>query len=140
MKTFLSILSISLIFLTLSFCSKNSEPESEVQPPTASVSADDVISMDKLTKKPTIIKQALPEYPEAARKAGIEGRAVVQITILEDGSVSDAKILQSSGNEALDKSALTATKDFKFSPGMVEDKAVKTRVAVPIQFTLDEKK
>ena len=140
MKKFLSILSISLVFLALLFCSKNSEPETDVQSPTASISADDVISMDKLTNKPTIIKQALPEYPKAARQAGIEGQAVVQITILEDGSVSDAKILQSSGNETLDQSALTAAKAFKFSPGKVENKAVKTQVSVPFQFRLDDKK
>lgn len=140
MKTFLSILIISFVFLTLSFCSKNSESETEVQPPALSISTDDVVSMEKLNVKPTIIEQTLPEYPEAAKQAGIEGRAVIQVTILEDGSVTETKILQSSGNDLLDQSALTAAKDFKFSPGKVEDKAVKTQVAVPIQFTLDGKK
>jgi protein TonB len=140
MKKFLSILSIFLVFFALTFCSKNSESETEVQPPTASISADDIVPMEKLTRKPTVIKQALPEYPEAAKQAGIEGRAVVQITILEDGSVSDAKVLQSSGNEVLDQSSLTAAKAFKFSPGMLDDQAVKTHISVPFQFKLDDKK
>jgi protein TonB len=141
MKAPLSILSIALLLLVLFSCSKNSESDTVEQPPATSIIADDTVPVEKLTSKPTILNQALPEYPEVAKQAGIEGRAVIQITVLEDGSVGDdAKVLQSSGNEALDQSAITAAKAFKFSPGKVDDRAVKTHLAIPFQFSLDEKK
>lgn len=140
MKAPLSILSITLLLLVLFSCSKNSESDTMEQPPATSIIVDDTVPVEKLTSKPTILNQALPEYPEVAKQAGIEGRAVIQITVLEDGSVGDAKVLQSSGNDALDQSAIMAAKAFKFSPGKVDDRAVKTHLAIPFQFSLDEKK
>jgi protein TonB len=49
-------------------------------------------------------------YPESARMAGITGRARVAFTYL-DGTVSDVRLVVSSGSGLLDRAALAAVRD-----------------------------
>jgi len=44
----------------------------------------------------------VPDYPTTVRDAGIEGTAVVEALLDLDGSVMDARMLKSSGNQMLD--------------------------------------
>lgn len=45
-------------------------------------------------------------YPEAARRQGIEGSLVLSVDVLPDGSVDQIRILRSSGHDILDESAV----------------------------------
>ena len=45
-------------------------------------------------------------YPEAARRRGIEGSLVLSADILPDGSVDQVRVLRSSGHDILDESAV----------------------------------
>lgn len=45
-------------------------------------------------------------YPEAARRQGVEGSLVLSVDILADGSVEEIRILRSSGHEVLDEAAI----------------------------------
>ena len=54
-----------------------------------------------------------PKYPESARSKGIEGTAKVKLEVDDRGNVTDVKIAQSSGNDALDKEAVRAAKRWK---------------------------
>ena len=54
-----------------------------------------------------------PKYPESARRKGIEGTAKVKLEVDDRGNVTDVKIAQSSGNEALDKEAVRAARRWK---------------------------
>lgn len=45
-------------------------------------------------------------YPEAARRQGIEGSLVLSVDILVDGSVDDIRVLRTSGHELLDEAAI----------------------------------
>ncbi|MGY6553695.1 MAG: energy transducer TonB [Wenzhouxiangella sp.] len=45
-------------------------------------------------------------YPEAARRQGIEGSLVLSVDILADGSVDEIRVLRSSGHELLDEAAI----------------------------------
>ena len=45
-------------------------------------------------------------YPEAARRQGIEGNLVLSVDILADGRIDAVRILRSSGHELLDEAAL----------------------------------
>ncbi len=47
-------------------------------------------------------------YPETARRDGVEGAPKVVFSILEDGKVSQVKIVESSGNAVLDGAAMEA--------------------------------
>jgi TonB family protein len=76
-------------------------------------------------------------YPEEAKQNGIEGKVMVQAFIDEEGNVKIAEVLKGAG-PLLDKAALDAVRDVKFTPGYNEGKAVKTQVAIPIMFKLKE--
>jgi periplasmic protein TonB len=51
------------------------------------------------------------EYPESARRNGIQGQLLMKFTILKSGKVTDVEILKSSGYPALDNAAKKALFD-----------------------------
>ncbi|SMO37124.1 energy transducer TonB [Gracilimonas mengyeensis] len=75
------------------------------------------------------------EYPEMARKAGIEGRVVVQFVIDTDGNVQDPVVIRGIGG-GCDEEALKAVKKAKFVPGRQRGKPVMVRYSLPISFSL----
>lgn len=89
----------------------------------------------KVEVKPEPIKTVLPEYPEVARKAGLEGRVTVAAIVDESGNVIYAEIV-SSTNKVFEEPALKAAYQYKFKPGMMKDKKVKVRVIIPFAFKL----
>jgi periplasmic protein TonB len=76
------------------------------------------------------------EYPEIARKAGVEGRVVVHCLIDRQGRVVQTKILKSLGNNGCDEAAVAAIKSVKWKPAKQRDKPVKVWVAIPVVFQL----
>jgi protein TonB len=81
------------------------------------------------------IQKAL-RYPEIARKAGIEGRVIVQVLVSEKGSVVDTRIMKSLGHSGCDEAAVKAIKSVKWKPALQRDKPVKVWVAIPVIFRL----
>jgi TonB family protein len=76
-------------------------------------------------------------YPEAAKKAGKDGRVVVQFVVEADGSISNAKVVRSV-NEELDAEAVRVIEKMpNWKPGMQNGKAVRVRYNIPIAFRLN---
>jgi protein TonB len=79
------------------------------------------------------------QYPEAARKAGIEGRVFVQFTVTKAGTVQDIEVLKRVDKE-LDAEAIRVLKGMppeSWTPGKQNGKAVNVRMTVPVMFKLD---
>ena len=76
-------------------------------------------------------------YPEVARKAGIQGKVLVQVKIDENGDVVEHQILESLGNNGCDEAALNAVKSVKWVPAKQGDDPVAVWVAIPIVFKLN---
>ena len=75
-------------------------------------------------------------YPEAAEKTGAQGRVLVQFVIEEDGSVSDAKVVQKVSDE-LDAEALRVVSAMpKWKPGRQKGELVRVKYTIPITFRL----
>lgn len=74
-------------------------------------------------------------YPEIARKAGIEGRVVVQFIVDEGGNVVNPTVIRGIGG-GCDEAAIEAVKGVKFTPGMQGGRAVKVQFQLPIVFRL----
>jgi TonB family protein len=89
----------------------------------------------KVEVKPEPIKTVLPEYPEVARKAGLEGRVTIAAIVDENGNVVYAEVVNST-NKVFEEAALKAAYQYKFKPGMMKDKKVKVRVIIPFAFKL----
>lgn len=73
-----------------------------------------------LPKSDPGIPLSAPRYPSAARKLGQTGTVVLRLHVLEDGSVADALIAQSSGYPDLDYAAFYETFRWRLSPGTID--------------------
>ncbi len=87
--------------------------------------------------KPRLVRVARPEYPEMARAAGIEGKAVVSMLVDTLGNVAKAEVYVTSGNTSLDQAAVNAAYKCGFVPGYQRDRPVAVRnVILPFNFRL----
>ncbi|KAA3662933.1 MAG: energy transducer TonB [Calditrichaeota bacterium] len=76
------------------------------------------------------------KYPDIARKAGIEGRVIVNVLVGTDGTVKDTKILKSLGHTGCDEAAIAAIKAVRWTPAKQRDRAVQVWVGIPVIFKL----
>ena len=82
------------------------------------------------------VRRALEsEYPPLLRDAGIGGTVQVWFFIDEKGKVTNAKVNEGSGHQALDDAALRVAPVFKFTPALNRDRAVPVWVSLPVTFT-----
>ena len=76
-------------------------------------------------------------YPRAARRLGVEGNAVVLITIDAGGRVVEVKLAKSSGHDVLDAAALGAARSVARVPAAPKDLDwTKRSVRVPFRFSI----
>jgi protein TonB len=75
------------------------------------------------------------QYPEIAKRAGIEGKVYVRAFVDENGNVVDAEVIKGIG-AGCDEAALDAVIKTKFTPGKQRGKPIKVQVTVPILFRL----
>lgn len=72
-----------------------------------------------------------PNYPYEARRGGVTGSGVAQLTVNQGaGNVIEARMSQSTGNAILDNATVETLRRWRFKPGVPES------VSVPITFTL----
>lgn len=88
------------------------------------------------TAGPQILSAPAPVYPESARQSGISGTVLVGLAINEAGTVSDAWVESSSGNDALDRAAVQAVLSWQFIPARQNGLPVPVRTRVPVIFGL----
>jgi protein TonB len=75
------------------------------------------------------------EYPDFARKAGIEGRVFVQFVVNEEGNVVQPKVTRGV-HKLLNEEALRAVQELDCNPGMQRGNPVKVRMSLPVTFRL----
>jgi TonB family protein len=75
-------------------------------------------------------------YPEAAYKAGVQGRVIATFVVEKDGSISEAKVVKHMSAE-LDAEALRVINSMpNWTPGKQNGVAVRVKYTVPITFRL----
>ena len=85
-------------------------------------------------KEPKKIKDVKPVYPEAAKSAGIQGIVIIETVIGTDGAVNEAKVLRSVPE--LDRAAIDAVMQWKYTPTLLNGKAVEVIMTVTVTFSL----
>ena len=71
----------------------------------------------------------------AARRMGIEGTVVLRVVVAPDGTPKSVVVLESSGHDVLDASALeTVRRRWRFVPARRNGIPVEDSVQVPIRF------
>lgn len=74
-------------------------------------------------------------YPEMARKAGIEGRVIVQFIVNEEGKVENPHVVRGIGG-GCDEEALRAVSNALFKPGRQRGNPVRVQYSLPVIFKL----
>jgi protein TonB len=85
---------------------------------------------------PKYAENPKPLYPREARKKGFQGEVVLRVEVLTNGLVGQVEVRKSSGHEILDRSALSAVKEWKFFPAKKGENAIPFWVNIPIKFQL----
>ncbi|MBN8498165.1 TonB family protein [Accumulibacter sp.] len=75
------------------------------------------------------------EYPELAKRMGIEGKVVVRVTVNEKGEATQVDILKRA-NSVLNEAAIYTIYKSRFTPAQHRGKNVISQITLPIQFSL----
>ena len=91
------------------------------------------------TPQPVLVAGANPVYPEAERKAGVEGSVLLACEVGADGTVTKLAAEQEvPGHPAFTEAALAAVRQWRFEPAREGGKAVACAVKIPVRFKLDD--
>ncbi len=85
---------------------------------------------------PQIISAQQPDYPEIARRAGLEGSVWVKILVGKDGKPIRAVSLNGASNELFEEEAIKAAMKYKFTPATMSMGPVKVWVSIKFKFQL----
>jgi len=81
-----------------------------------------------------IIHQVMPEYPELARQAGVQGTVVLDTVVSVEGAVTQVKFV--SGPEALSQAAMDAVRWWRYEPYLVNGQPATVETTVDVDFRL----
>src|SRR5262245_1002727 len=84
--------------------------------------------------RPKKIHDVSPVYPTIALASRVEGLVVIEATIGPTGDVVDAKVLR--GKPLLDRAALDAVRQWRFTPTLLNGKAIAVIMSVTVDFKL----
>lgn len=104
------------------------------QPLSAPARQNGPLRVGGAIRPPTKVFHIDPSYPDEARAAGVQGVVVLEITIDEDGSVIDARVVRSV--PLLDQAALDAVGQWLFEPTLLNGEPVEIEMNVVVNFTL----
>lgn len=110
----------------------------------------------KAPGEPKLVQQVKPVYPADAKKEGVEGVYVIDVTIGKDGAIRDATLAASAptmerldqlktkegrfsgteGDKRLAEAALAAVKQWKYAPIVKDGKPVDFKATVTVRFKL----
>ncbi|WP_170106939.1 energy transducer TonB [Agitococcus lubricus] len=97
-------------------------PETEITPPRSDASS---------------LNNANPSYPAMSRRLAEQGKVLLDVLILANGTVGEIKLKQSSGFKRLDDAALQAVKQWRFQPAKRGNQAIDYWYVLPISFSLN---
>ena len=76
------------------------------------------------------------QYPKAAIDQGWQGKIVIAVEILADGSFGQYQVMHSTGHQILDEAAVQTLQSWKFHPAVQAGKAFRTCIQIPVTFQL----
>ena len=92
------------------------------------------IRVNPAEQQKRLVLAPLPEYPEAARRAGIEGQVTLLLRIDRDGTVDTVE--QLSGEPVLGRAAAEAIEQWRYSPLRIGGEPVSVLTSVTLAFQL----
>ena len=85
--------------------------------------------------QPRLVSKVEPEYSEEARRLGVNSTVVLSVVVSADGSPRNMTVARRSGF-GLDEKAMEAVAQWRFNPGMKEEKPVNVYATIEVNFRL----
>jgi protein TonB len=79
-------------------------------------------------------RNVTPEFPEAARKQGVEGLVILKIVVSETGAVKDVQVMK--GEEPFVSAAVAAVKTWRYKPASFQGEPIAVFKIVKVPFKL----
>jgi periplasmic protein TonB len=98
-------------------------------------SGDQILRPGGDVHPPVLVRRVEPVYPEAARKARLEGDVMLEAIITSRGEIEEVRVVKS-GGLFLDASARDAVERWKYRPATLNGRAVRVLLTVTINFRL----
>lgn len=77
-----------------------------------------------------------PDYPADARRRNEAGRVLLRVDVGADGAPTNIAFVDRSGSQSLDRAAMAAVRDWRFTPARRNGQPVASQVTVPVDFVL----
>lgn len=99
---------------------------------------DDTLSVQGGVTPPQLVRRVEPEYPENARRSGVEGKVILQAVVEEDGTIGSLKLLRAPSLDiGLSDAARRAVSAWKYEPATEYGKPVRVYLTVVVTFKLE---
>lgn len=112
---------------------QRAQQEASARAAQQAANATPVMSSPRFRQRPR-----QPDYPRAAMEAGVEGTAIVRVTLSSGGSITAISLHRSTGHAALDAAAVKAVRGWSFMPAVRNGQAIASIVQVPVNFRLND--
>jgi periplasmic protein TonB len=99
-------------------------------PPKASATVPVVTAEAQLTHR------VAPQYPDLARRKGIQGYVDLRFTITPRGTVTDIAVVASDPADIFNRAATEAVRRWRYDPRVVDGRPVESQSQVRVQFEL----
>lgn len=99
---------------------------------------DGIFPATSLDRPPAVVSRRRPFYPLPARRAAIEGRVEIKFLINTEGRVENVRIIEADPPGVFEESVRQTAYRWRFKPGTVRGKPVRTMVATTVRFELTD--
>jgi len=124
------------VLLSVTACGGNSSSPTSPSVPSAPAI---VYLPGNGVSSPTLVKEVKANYPAEAIAAGVQGTVFLTAVVLADGTVGEVMVVRSLDTVyGLDAQAVSAVKQWLFTPGQKDGAAVAVRIGIEVIFTLSE--
>ena len=105
----------------------------------AAYRADRYVPPTRVLRLPTVVTCDVPksEYPQAAYRAGIEGRVRLRLLVGADGQVLDARVVEEPGHGLGSAAANSVRRHCRFRPAEGPDGPAATWITYSVRFEID---
>jgi TonB family protein len=83
-----------------------------------------------------LVRGETPSYPSDARAEGVEAKVKLELVVSAAGRVEDVRVVRRAGH-GLDEAAVSAAREFRFTPAIKHGHAVRVRMSWAVEFRLD---
>ena len=114
------------------------EPPPPPPPPPPPAAPKGPVRVGGQIQMPTLLRRVEPVYPPMAVSAHLQGVVILEAIVNEEGTVREVKVLRSV-NPLLDREALTAVRQWRYAPVVLNGTPVPFVLTVSLSFSLLDK-